>query len=59
MSSVLQEAIFYSWLNPIYLDIEVQADIRTKFEAESEIELTDFLQVCILALKNLGLTEIF
>ncbi|XP_059145814.1 prolyl 3-hydroxylase OGFOD1-like [Physella acuta] len=40
----IDEDIFYSWLNPIYLDIEVQADIRTKFEAESEIELTDFLQ---------------
>uniref|UniRef100_A0A2C9M899 Prolyl 4-hydroxylase alpha subunit domain-containing protein n=1 Tax=Biomphalaria glabrata TaxID=6526 RepID=A0A2C9M899_BIOGL len=40
----IDEEIFYSWFNPLYLDPEVQADIRNKFEEDSEIELQDFIQ---------------
>ncbi|KAH9523774.1 Prolyl 3-hydroxylase ogfod1 [Bulinus truncatus] len=40
----VEEDIFYAWLNPLYLDPEVQEEIRSKFEEDSEIELTDFLQ---------------
>ena len=42
---LLQDDEFFSWVNPAYLDIGVQSSIGEKFEAESEIELTDFLQV--------------
>jgi Oxoglutarate and iron-dependent oxygenase degradation C-term len=35
----------YEWLNPIYLDPEVQLQVREKFEEDSEIELKGFLQV--------------
>ena len=35
----------FSWVNPAYLDIGVQSSIGEKSESESEIELTDFLQV--------------
>ncbi|XP_005095916.1 prolyl 3-hydroxylase OGFOD1 [Aplysia californica] len=41
----IEEEIFYSWFNPLYLAPEVQSDIRHRFEQDSEIELTDFLQV--------------
>jgi hypothetical protein len=36
----------YEWLNPIYLDPEVQTQVREKFEEDSEIELQGFLKVC-------------
>nr|KAG5685331.1 hypothetical protein BaRGS_003222 [Batillaria attramentaria] len=39
-----QEDVFFNWINPIYLSPEIQADIRERFEAESEIELSDFLK---------------
>ena len=35
----------YEWLNPIYLDAEIQAQICTKFELDSEIELQEFIKV--------------
>lgn len=40
----IEEEIFYKWINRTYLDAEVQASIKDKFESESEIELEDFLQ---------------
>jgi len=40
----IEESVFYSWFNPMYLAPDVQSDIRTRFEEDSEIELTDFLQ---------------
>lgn len=40
----IEEEIFYSWFNPLYLAPDVQSDIRKRFEEDSEIELTDFLQ---------------
>jgi len=42
---VLQEEMVYEWLNPVYLKPDVQEQIREKFEADSEIELRDFLKV--------------
>ncbi|XP_013406972.1 prolyl 3-hydroxylase OGFOD1 [Lingula anatina] len=38
------EEFLYEWINPIYLDMEVQAEIQEKFENESEIQLQDFLK---------------
>ena len=35
----------YEWLNPIYIDSEVQIQVREKFEEDSEIELKEFLKV--------------
>ena len=34
----------FDWINPIYLDVEVQSQIQEKFEADSEIELQGFLR---------------
>lgn len=34
----------YEWMNPVYLKSDVQEQIREKFEADSEIELRDFLK---------------
>nr|KAG5690020.1 hypothetical protein BaRGS_013370 [Batillaria attramentaria] len=42
--STVEEDVFFNWINPIYLSPEIQADIRERFEAESEIELSDFLK---------------
>ena len=36
----LDEAEFYRWLNPAYLDPETQSDIQTQFEESSEISLS-------------------
>ena len=36
----LDEAEFYQWLNPAYLDPETQSDIQTQFEESSEISLS-------------------
>ena len=33
----------HDWINPSYLDPLVQSEIQTKFETDSEIELTKFL----------------
>ena len=33
------------WINPMYLDVGVQSQIQLPFEAESQIELPDFLLV--------------
>lgn len=40
-----QEQLFYQWINPQYLNINVQSEIQDRFEAESEIELQDFINV--------------
>jgi Rps23 Pro-64 3,4-dihydroxylase Tpa1-like proline 4-hydroxylase len=40
----IEEEMVYDWLNPIYLDAGVQAQIREKFEVDSEIELQEFLK---------------
>ncbi|XP_046364330.1 prolyl 3-hydroxylase OGFOD1-like [Haliotis rufescens] len=42
--NTIDEDDLYSWINPIYLNPEIQADIKEKFENDSEIELKDFLQ---------------
>ncbi|GAB1607165.1 prolyl 3-hydroxylase OGFOD1-like [Argonauta hians] len=47
--------ILYSWVNPSYLGLEVQAEIQEKFELESEIQLQDFLR----AEKYLAVNEAF
>ncbi|XP_029653532.1 prolyl 3-hydroxylase OGFOD1 [Octopus sinensis] len=36
--------LLFEWVNPSYLDLEVQSEIREKFELESEIQLQDFLK---------------
>ena len=36
----LEEAEFYRWMNPSYLDPETQSDIQTQFEESSEISLS-------------------
>ena len=36
----LDEAEFYRWMNPSYLDPETQSDIQTQFEESSEIGLS-------------------
>ena len=36
----LEEAEFYRWMNPPYLDPETQSDIQTQFEESSEISLS-------------------
>jgi len=45
MRLCIQEEMVYEWLNPVYLKPDVQEQIREKFEADSEIELLDFLKV--------------
>ncbi|RUS77524.1 hypothetical protein EGW08_014708 [Elysia chlorotica] len=40
----IEEDVFYAWFNPLYLAPDVQTDVRKRFEEDSEIELTDFLQ---------------
>ena len=37
------------WVNPVYLDIGVQHQIRRQFEKESQIQLPDFFLVCGLS----------
>ncbi|CAH1773810.1 unnamed protein product [Owenia fusiformis] len=39
-----EEDILYEWVNPIYLDINVQSQIQEKFEEDSEIELKEFIK---------------
>ncbi|XP_064605559.1 prolyl 3-hydroxylase OGFOD1-like [Liolophura sinensis] len=39
----VDEQLFYQWINPQYLDINVQSEIQDRFETESEIELQDFI----------------
>lgn len=45
VSFLNQEEGFLDWINPIYLSPEIQADIRERFENESEIELSEFIKV--------------
>lgn len=40
----IEEELVYEWLNPIYLEEKVQAQILEKFEEDSEIELQGFLR---------------
>ncbi|PVD23787.1 hypothetical protein C0Q70_17061 [Pomacea canaliculata] len=40
----IEEEGFLDWINPIYLSPEIQADIRERFENESEIELSEFIK---------------
>ncbi|XP_060082076.1 prolyl 3-hydroxylase OGFOD1-like [Ylistrum balloti] len=40
----IEEDMFFDWINPTYLDMISQADIRERFEEESQIELQNFLQ---------------
>ncbi|XP_069158777.1 uncharacterized protein [Procambarus clarkii] len=39
----IEEEELYSWINPTYLDMNIQKEIRHKFRADSEIELESFL----------------
>lgn len=41
----MQLEVLEQWINPVYLDIGIQAQIRDQFEKESQIELPDFLLV--------------
>ncbi|NXX82246.1 OGFD1 hydroxylase, partial [Urocolius indicus] len=36
--------ILYEWINPVYLDMDSQAQIQEEFEEQSEILLKDFLK---------------
>uniref|UniRef100_A0A8C3UYD4 Prolyl 3-hydroxylase OGFOD1 n=1 Tax=Catharus ustulatus TaxID=91951 RepID=A0A8C3UYD4_CATUS len=36
--------ILYEWINPVYLDVDSQAQIQEEFEERSEILLKDFLK---------------
>ncbi|ELU03649.1 hypothetical protein CAPTEDRAFT_166954 [Capitella teleta] len=36
--------VMYEWINPVYLEADVQGRIQEKFENDSEIELQGFLQ---------------
>ncbi|NXT19529.1 OGFD1 hydroxylase, partial [Syrrhaptes paradoxus] len=36
--------ILYEWINPVYLDMDTQAQIQEEFEEQSEILLKDFLK---------------
>ncbi|KAG0718355.1 Prolyl 3-hydroxylase OGFOD1 [Chionoecetes opilio] len=38
-----EEVDFYTWINPMYLDTEMQKEIRKKFCSESELQLENFL----------------
>ncbi|XP_023218825.1 prolyl 3-hydroxylase OGFOD1-like [Centruroides sculpturatus] len=40
----ISETVFRSWINPIYLESNVQMEVQEKFQVDSEIELQDFLQ---------------
>lgn len=40
----VEEMVFFDWINPVYISQEIQNDIRERFEAESELELSDFLK---------------
>ena len=39
----IDEDEFYSWINPMYLEPDIQAEISAKFEETSEISLPEFL----------------
>lgn len=39
----LQETDFYAWINPMFLDTNIQKEIRQTFCSESEINLENFL----------------
>ena len=39
----IDEDDFYSWINPMYLDLEIQTEISARFEDSSEISLPSFL----------------
>ena len=39
----IDEEEFYAWINPMYLDPEIQLEINAKFEETSEISLPNFL----------------
>ena len=45
-----QDDVIGDWINPIYLDPEVQGQIQEKFESDSEIELQGFLRVSYLVI---------
>ncbi|KAJ7415362.1 Prolyl 3-hydroxylase OGFOD1 [Pitangus sulphuratus] len=40
--------ILYEWINPVYLDMDSQAQIQEEFEERSEILLKDFLKVSLV-----------
>ena len=41
----IQLQVLSDWVNPTYLDVGVQSQIQLQFEADSQIELPDFLVV--------------
>lgn len=45
----LKETLLLEWVNPMYLDISYQEQIQEEFEESSEIQLKDFLKVCLLS----------
>ena len=42
-SEEIDEDEFYAWINPMYLDLDIQMEINVKFEESSEISLPNFL----------------
>lgn len=40
----ISEEEFFSWVNPIYLDVNTQSEVQSKFEETSEISLPNFLR---------------
>lgn len=42
-NTIISEDLFFSFVNPLYLNPETQAEIQEKFEESSEISLPDFI----------------
>ena len=40
----ISEEEFFSWINPMYMDVNLQSEVQTKFEETSEISLPRFLR---------------
>lgn len=40
-----QEELLFEWINPVYLDMNYQAQVQEEFEETSEILLKNFLKV--------------
>ena len=42
---LIQEDVFYDWVNPLYLDVLNQSEIQERFTDDSEIQLENFIEV--------------
>ena len=43
----IQLSTLSDWVNPCYLDIGTHTQVQSQFEVDSQIELSDFLLVCM------------